>query len=70
MSDLHRGDTFKVAGFTAKVVEFCDEPDTGLCIVEYNGWAFKLPTVFVERLRSPDNYCCHLSGSDWGRGDD
>lgn len=41
-------------GQPARIVRFCDEPNTGLCVVEYRDHRFVLPTAFldeVERLR-------------------
>jgi len=39
-----------IDGKKATVVEFCSEPNTGLCVVEYNNWSFTMPSAFAEQM--------------------
>lgn len=48
------GQEIEISGMIARLVEICDEPDTGLVIVGYNNWNFTMPVVFFEELAHVD----------------
>lgn len=45
------GDIIRIDDHDAKVVEICEEPDTGLVIAEYQGWSFKVPAVWMGEIK-------------------
>ena len=47
---VRRYETITIDGKEAKLGTICNEPDTGLCVVEYNNWGFKMPVAFFEAM--------------------
>lgn len=63
----------EIDGKVAKIIEFCEEPNTGLCRVSYRDWAFTIPNVFAEiifgedaRIKSHDEFMGDLLGRGGG----
>lgn len=57
MSDpkkLSRYDTMVIDGKELKILEFAEEPHTGLAVVSYNNFVFSVPTAWLETLRGQD----------------
>lgn len=53
------GDRFDTPDGTMRIVRFCEEPNTGLVVVESRGYEFSIPHALLEPALIELGHYCH-----------